>query len=109
MTARTLVARFRALEIPIYKAGDRLHVGIDRELMPADLLAALKTHKPEILGVLAQDGDGERSPDLSRPEAIRALVRLGYHAHFSPPDENGGQTNTWSKLGQLPNIIEGAI
>lgn len=108
MTARDLVARFRALEIPIYKAGDRLHVGIDTELMPADLLAALKAHKPEILAILAQDGGGLRSPDLSRPEAIRALVRLGYHAHFSPA-EDGSQTITWSKLGQLPNIIEGAI
>lgn len=55
MTAETILSRCRALGIPISMNGDRLHVGVESDRLPADLLDELKAHKAELLAMLSAE------------------------------------------------------
>lgn len=72
MTPATILLRCRDFGIPLSVNGDRLHVGVEFDRIPADLLAELKAYKAELVALLANPW----APGGEYYDRIRAGWRL---------------------------------
>lgn len=56
MSAESVMRKCREIGIPLSANGDKIHVGVDPESVPADILTSLKRYKPKILAALKRPG-----------------------------------------------------
>jgi hypothetical protein len=91
MTPAMILSRCRESGIPLSANGDRLHVGVEPDQIPADLLGELKAHKTELVALLANPW----APGGEYYERIRSGWRLSR-------TEDGGyvwlEPGTWREV-----------